>query len=415
MPLAAAPPLRQDMEVISLVGLAHGASHFFHLLLPSLFPWLMVDFGLGFTQAGALSTAFYVTSGTGQAVAGFLVDRLGARRVLASGVGLFSLAAIIVGLSRGYGGLLLAAVLAGAANSVFHPADFTLLNRRVSSPRLGHAFSAHALSGNIGWAVAPLFLTTIASGLGWRAAAFCAAAVPVVPFALLALRGDAIADRPARPEEHAARRDAGPAFAFLGLGAVWTCFLFFLVSTMAFGALQNFGPPVFRQSYGLPLGAAASALTAYLLGSAAGIVVGGFLAARREAHDRLIALGLSATALAALVLASGAVPAWSVLPAMAFIGFCTGGATPSRDLLVRRAALARAGAGAFGRVYGFVYSGLDVGLALAPLLFGRLLDAGHFRSVLVGVAVLQGVAVLAALAAGRFAVRPRAASRLGAT
>src|SRR6266702_2870559 len=364
MPLTAAPPLRQDLEVISLVGLAHGTSHFFHLLLPSLFPWLMLDFGLGFTQAGALSTAFYVTSGAGQAAAGFLVDRLGARRVLLSGVGLFGLAAIVLGLARGYGGLLLAAVLAGAANSVFHPSDFTLLNRRVSSPRLGHAFSAHALSGNIAWAAAPLFLTTLAAGLGWRAGAFCAAAVPVVPFALLALRGDAIADRQARSGEPASTRDAAPTFAFLGLGAVWTCFLFFLVSTMAFGALQNFGPPVFRQSYRLPLGAAASALTAYLLGSAAGIVAGGFLAAGREAHERVIAVGLSAAALAALVLASGAVPAWSVLPAMAFIGFCTGGATPSRDLLVRHAALARAGAGAFGRVYGFVYSGLDVGQAL---------------------------------------------------
>jgi len=374
----------------------------------------MRDFGLGFTQAGALTTAFYVTSGTGQAVAGFLVDRLGARRVLACGVALFGVAAVVLGLARGYGGLALAAVLAGAANSVFHPADFTLLNRRVSAPRLGHAFSAHALSGNVGWAVAPLSLTAIAAGSGWRAAAFCAAAVALVPLALLALRGDAIADRPAKPGAAAAPPDARPVFAFLGLGAVWTCFLFFLVSTMAFGALQNFGPPVFRQSYGLSLGAAASALTAYLVGSAGGIVVGGFLAARHEAHDRVIALGLSAAALAALALATGAAPAWAVLPAMTFIGFCTGGATPSRDLLVRHAALARAGAGAFGRVYGFVYSGLDVGLALAPLLFGRLLDAGHFRSVLAGVALLQGLAILAALAAGRFAEAPRPPAELKA-
>ncbi len=404
----------KDAEVISLVGLAHGTSHFFHLLLPSLFPWLMRDFGLGFTQAGALTTAFYVTSGTGQAAAGFLVDRLGARRVLTCGVALFGVAAVVLGLARGYGELVLAAVLAGAANSVFHPADFTLLNRRVSAPRLGHAFSAHALSGNLGWAAAPLFLTAIAAGRGWRAAAFCAAAVALLPLALLALRGDAIADRPARPGEIAAPPDRRPLFAFLGLGAVWTCFLFFLASTMAFGALQNFGPAVFRRSYGLSLGAAASALTAYLLGSAGGILVGGFLAARHEAHDRVIALGLSAAAVAALVLASGALPPWSVLPAMAFIGFCTGGATPSRDLLVRRAALARAGAGAFGRVYGFVYSGLDVGLALAPLLFGRLLDAGLFRPVLAGVAVLQGLAVLAALAAGRFTEAPRAPAELEA-
>jgi MFS family permease len=102
----------------------------------------------------------------------------------------------------------------------------------------------------------------------------------------------------------------------------------------------------------------------------------------------------------ALGLATGGAPGWSILPAMAAIGFCTGAATPSRDMLVRRSALAHSGQDAYGRIYGFVYSGLDAGLALAPLLFGRFLDHGLHRPVLGGVAVLQVLAVAAALAVG---------------
>ncbi|HET9598344.1 MAG TPA: MFS transporter [Anaeromyxobacteraceae bacterium] len=412
--LPAPRALRGDAEVVSLVAFAHATSHFFQLLFPPLFPWLMSAFGLSFTRAGALMTAFYVTSGVGQAAAGFAVDRIGARRVLQGGMALFSAAALALATARGYPQLLAAAVLAGLGNSVLHPADFTLLNRRVSHARLGPAFSAHALSGSVGWAAAPAFMTGIAAVAGWRAAALGAAIVPLAPLALLGLRRATLADGPSLPGPASAppagARGSG-AFAFLAVSAVWMCFLFFLVSTMAFGALQNFAAPVFQASYGLSLAAATSALTFYLLGSAGGIVVGGVLAARRSEHDRLIAIALLAAAATALAVAVGSVPPWTVLPAMAVIGFCTGAASPSRDLLVRRAAMARFGAGSFGRVYGFVYSGLDLGLSLAPLFFGGLMDRGLHRPVLMGVAALQTLAVLAALRVGRQAPGPAPAGR----
>ncbi len=125
------------------------------------------------------------------------------------------------------------------------------------------------------------------------------------------------------------------------------------------------------------------------------------LAGRGAPHDGLIALALGAAALVAAIIATGVLPAWSVLPAMAVMGFCGGIAGPSRDLLVRRAATARFGQQAYGRVYGFVYSGLDLGLAVSPLLFGPLMDAGRFGAVLAGVALLQGLAVLTALRVGK--------------
>src|SRR5690242_19842226 len=154
--------LRSDATVISLVGFAHATSHFFHFVLPPLFPWLMRDFGLSFTQVGAAMTVFFVVSGIGQALAGFMVDRVGALRVLAFGVGALSVAALGIASAQNYPMLLVAAGIAGLGNCVFHPADYSLLNRRVSTPRLGHAFSVHGLSGSLGWAAAPPFVLALA-------------------------------------------------------------------------------------------------------------------------------------------------------------------------------------------------------------------------------------------------------------
>jgi predicted MFS family arabinose efflux permease len=308
--------------------------------------------------------------------------------------------------------LLVAALLAGAGNSVFHPADFTVLNRRVSPARLGHAFSAHGLSGNLGWAAGPVLMTGIAAGAGWRAAAFAAGVLALLAFSAVALlRGIVTGPPPAPGREAAAGAPRGSPFAFLGVSAVWMCFLFFLASTMGFGALQNFAPSVLKNVYDLSLGASASALTLYLLGGAAGIAAGGFLAARVQAHERAVAVLLVSAALLALALATGAVPRAAVSPLMALVGFCTGTATPSRDLLVRRAAIERFGPHSFGRIYGFVYSGLDVGLSTAPILFGRLMDRGLFQAVLCGVALFQGLAVLAALRVGRSRLAGVAAER----
>jgi predicted MFS family arabinose efflux permease len=405
------PARAGDYRVMSLVAFAHGTSHFFHLVIPSLFPWLMAEFGLSFTRAGTLTTAFFVVSGIGQAAAGFAVDRWGAQRVLSAGLALLTLSALALASAQGYPALIAAALLAGAGNAVFHPADFTVLNRRVSPPRLGHAFSAHGVAGNVGWGVAPVLMAGIATVAGWRSAALSAALLGFVALAsVILLRGTLSAPAPAHAPGAGKDAERSSPFAFLRVGAVWMCFFFFLASTMGMSALQNFAPSVLNHVYGLPLTAAASALTLFLLAGAAGIAAGGFLATRYEAHERVVAVLLVMAAAMALVLASGGVPPLTVTPLMAIFGFCTGTATPSRDLLVRRAAMDRFGQGSFGRIYGFVYSGLDAGLSVAPVVFGPLLDRGMFPSVLYGVALFQGLAVLAALRVGHARMEGAAAT-----
>jgi len=396
------PAARRDVRVIGVVGFAHGTSHFFHLLLPPLFPWLMLDFGLTFTEVGALMSIFFVISGIGQASAGFAVDRIGPRRVLMFGVAMLSIAGFTLSLATHYWALALTAAFAGLGNSVFHPADFTILNRRVSPQRLGYAFSVHGLTGNLGWAAAPIFMAGITALAGWHWAGFGAGLLATFVLAVLVWQRDLLDVHEAGT--HAAHVAASPkmtnTFAFLQSSAVWLCFSFFFVTTLALGVLQSFSPTLLNRIYGLSLAAATSGLTAYLLGGAIGIVAGGFLAGRGGQHDRVITWALSLSALCALVIALNVVPAWSVVALMATLGLGVGVAGPSRDLLVRQAATAGFGKAAFGRVYGFVYSGLDLGFAIAPLIFGPLMDRGYFSTVLFAVAALQGLAILSALSVG---------------
>ncbi len=395
---APAGSLRHDATVISLVGFAHGTSHFFHFMIPPLFPWLMAEFGLTFTQVGLAMTVFFVVSGVGQALAGFVVDRFGALRVLAGGITLLSASGLVLASAQSFGMLLAAAMVAGMGNCVFHPADYSLLNRRVSAPRLGHAFSVHGLSGSLGWAASPVLMIAVAGTWGWRASGIAASIVGVCALAFLLANRRMLQDAPLASGE--AKHASGGTFAFLGVPVVWMCFVFFFFTVMAFGILQNFAAPIFERSYGVSLALATSGLTAYLLGSAAGTGTGGFFASQGSTQERNVAIALGVAALCAVALATEAAPAWAIVALMGIMGFGAGFSGPSRDMLVRRAATSTFGQAAYGRIYGFVYSGIDAGLACAPLAFGPLMDAGRYSHVLWGVAALQTLAIATALTVG---------------
>jgi MFS family permease len=395
---------RQDAQVVGLVGLAHGTSHFFHLILAPLFPWIKQAFGLTYAELGLLVSAFFVVSGVGQALAGFVVDRIGAWIVLVTGLGLLALAALGLSFSQNYAMLLLFAGVAGLGNSVFHPADFTILNRRVSVPRLGHAFSLHGICGTLGWATAPVFLAGIATLTNWRVALLAASALALCVVALIGANRARLDTREAAATaRHAQDRAPEHVLAFLRLPGVWMCFAFFFITAMALGGIQSFAPSALVDLYAIPVALATTALTAYMLSQAAGMFAGGFLAARTTYHERVIAGAFTVSGALCVLVASGSVaPALTVLM-LGLIGFGAGIAGPSRDLLVRAAAPR----GATGRVYGVVYSGLDVGMSIAPLLFGAMMDTHHPGWVFIAIGTFQVMALFTALGLGGNAYRAR--------
>lgn len=394
--------LRQDARTIGLIGMAHGTSHFFHMLLPPLFPLFIRDFGFSYSQLGLLVTVFFVVSGIGQAVSGFLVDRIGARPVLFAALSCFVLAALATAAATGYAGLVLASALAGLGNSPFHPVDFTILNKRVSAPNLGHAFSVHGISGNLGWAAAPVVLAGLTIVLGsWRYAAASAAVLASFVLVVIWWNRDAVDDK-AGAWAHERAKAAGAAarnehpLAFLRLPSVWLCFSFFFFSTCALSAIQSFASPALQQMFGLPLSITAFVVTGYMLFGAVGMLLGGFLVARTERLERVIGACLLGAALLLCLVGTGVLPGLLSAALAALAGFGTGLAGPSRDMLIRRAAPP----GATGRVYGTVYSGLDLGFALAAPVFGVMLDHGSPSGVFYGSALALAVSVGSAALVG---------------
>ncbi len=387
-------PLREDARIMSLVGLAHATSHFSHLLLPSLFVLLMAEFDLSFSQVGLLMTVFFVVSGIGQASAGFVVDRLGARPVLFASMLLFAAAAGVASVADSYAGLVLVSVLAGLGNASFHPVDFSILNQRVSTPRLGHAFSVHGLTGNLGWAAAPVFLVGIATLSDWRTAYQAATVLYLCVLAVLLwqrehLKTEVVLRSSDAPSSH----DLG----FLKLPVIWWCFAFFLLSTMTLAVVQTYSASILKAMHGVSLEAATLTLTAYMLCGALGMAVGGFVAAKSSRTERVVGASMGAGALLMLLAATGWLGGVGSMVVLATTGFAVGIAGPSRDMMIRRATPK----GATGRVYGTVYSGLDVGFAISPLIFGVFMDRGWYGVTLAGAALVLMLSVYVALGVGR--------------
>jgi MFS family permease len=390
---AATPTLGSDAKLIGLVGLAHAISHFAQLVLPPLFPWLKDAFDVSYTELGAVLTVFFVVSCVVQAASGFLVDKLGPRPVLFVGLGLLALAAMGYALAQNYWMLLASAVVAGVGNGVFHPVDYTLFNRKVAPTRLGHAYSVHGITGSLGWALAPAFVVPLAIAFSWRVALVSAGVLALVVLAVLWWNRSVLAlDVKAVHKATGADATAGGEFAFLRIPAVWMCFGFFFFYAVALSVVQTFAPTAAGHLHAVPVALIAVCLTIYMVASAAGMVVGGFLASDPARCERIVGAAFGAAAILALVLALLDLPPIMVPVMFGAMGLASGIAGPSRDLLVKRSTPANA----TGRVYGVVYAGLDIGQALAPLIFGRLMDHGQYTSVIVGLAVVQGVLIASA-------------------
>jgi MFS family permease len=383
--------VKGNTAVISLVALAHGTSHFFQLVTAPLFPFIKDDLGVSYAALGFVMALFYTVSAICQPIAGFVVDRFGGRTVMIVGIGLQAAGTLIAALSGSYAQLVVGSLLAGVGNSVFHPADFSILNSRVETGRLGHAYSAHGVAGSLGYAAAPAFSGTLGVLFGWHAALFAAAGVGLAVFLLLLANARRLHSQESRPS--GAKAAGGVSARVLFAAPVVMCFLYFAIYAAGLAGLQSFGVAAMAVQYGVTAALASSALTAYMGGSACGIFAGGFIAGRTERHDLVAASGLAIGAAAMLLIAVGQLPGSALPMILGCAGLAIGATGPSRDMIVRAATPS----GATGRVYGFVYSGLDVGQLATPVFFGWLMDSALPQGVFYGICGFTALAIITVL------------------
>lgn len=398
--------LGRDVAIVGTISAAHFCSHFYQFTLPLLFPRIQAEYGVGFTELGLLVTVFYASSGFAQTAAGFLVDHVGPARVLAAGLGLLAASMALVALVPAFWMIYPAAALAGLGNSVFHPADYSIMSHRVEKSRVGRAFAVHALSGTLGYAAAPAVMVGLASVLPWRSAILFAALGGFLVFLLVVAKQRPLAGRPkVAPASTTVSGPRPSPLAALRHPAVLVCFSFFFLMAMPTVGLSGFVTTALGRLHETPIAVAAAALTANLVSSALGVMLGGVLADRTSHHERIVAAAVFFAAVIYLAVGIVGFGALALALMLGAAGFASGLSNPSRDMLVRSAAATSA---TTGKVFGFAYSGFDLGSAAAPPLLGFLLDHGHAAWVLPAMALSLVLVILSALG---LKVRPRVHQR----
>lgn len=384
-----------ELQTLIVVSGAHLISHLHIMVLPVLLPLLKDQMNVGFFELGLALTTFNIVTGVTQAPMGFLVDRVGAKRVLIAGLLLGGLAFLSLGFTSSYGWLIVAAVLAGLANCVYHPADYAILADSISQDRIGRAFSIHTFAGFVGGAIAPPLLLGLAAIGGLGSSLICAGLFAWATAAVVFL----IPDQQRARAHTQAGGDVGAAAdtASVLTPTVLALTGFFTLLALSHSAMYSFSIVALIASHGVSLAAATAALTAYLTGAAVGVLAGGVLADKTRRHGDVAAAGFALSAIIALAIAVFTLPVFVLITAMGLAGFLFGIIQPSRDMLVRKAAPP----GAAGRVFGIVTTGFNIGGIVGPLLFGWLMDSGAPRWVFGAAVVFMVTTALFALVEDR--------------
>jgi MFS family permease len=385
------------VRVVGAVSAAHFMSHYYFMVLAPLMPFVRDEYQVSYTQIGLAFSVFNIVTAIFQTPAGFMVDRLGARILLILGLAIGATTFIIAGLVDSFWVLIAMFAVAGIGNTVYHPADYAWLSQQVPSDRIGQAFSVHTFAGMMGYAVAPASLLMMQSLWGWRGA-FIGAGVlgfAVAFLVLLVREGSAAPGTGARPLSN----KSDTSWPLLFSTPILLNLAFFTLLAMISSGLYNFSVVALGALYETPVTTANAALTGNLLFTAAGVLIGGLIVARTKRHSSVAAIGLTATALSIALIAGVDLGPLALITAMSLAGLFSGLIMPSRDMIVRDVTPP----GSFGKVFGFVSTGFNIGGIVSPPIFGAVMDHGSPRMVFLLVAAFSLLSLVP------IATRPRPA------
>jgi MFS family permease len=155
-------------RIVALLTLAAFINYIDRGNLATAGPLIRDECGLSNTQLGLLLSAFFWSYVPGQLPAGWLAERLDARRLLAAGLAVWALATALTGLAGGFLTLLVVRVMLGAGESVMYPASFKILACEALEGQRGRANGLLAAGLSFGSAFGTLLGGLLMAWLGWR-------------------------------------------------------------------------------------------------------------------------------------------------------------------------------------------------------------------------------------------------------
>jgi len=359
---------RHEAKAIGLIGFAHMLSHIYPMALPLLLSPITKSFQMSGLEWGVVLAVFATTTGVLQTPMGFLVERIGGRRVLIFGLLVFSASFFCIGwLATNFWEMLIFMGLAGIGNSVFHPADYSLISSSVDEGRLGRAYSIHTFVGHFGFLSSPILVAALEPAFGWRATMMMIGAIGLALTGVLVAFGQIINESNAVKKKANIRNNLRD---LLTSRPVLLFFLFYMGASMANYGVTQFSVVAFEGMYGFSSTTAVIALTTYQLAALLFVLPGGLLADKTDRYDAVLIVGFGVAAIAVFLAGTDFLPYWLVVACLAIGGATRGAANASRDVAVRQVATNVP----VGTVFGFVSTGFLVGQGLGGPLYGWLFD-----------------------------------------
>ncbi len=392
--------------VFSPISAGHFMSHMYHTCLPSLFPLLHTELGISFAALGFIMTVFNLTTGAALLPIGYLIDRFGAVSLLIGGLVLEASAILFMGFSIEYAALLGLALVAGLGHAVFHPADYSILSAHIEENSIGRAFSIHTFSGHLGNAAAPALFGLLLLIFDWRQTLVIAGFIGFPVMAWLAIVSPRLSTRSSRTSgprdtELIKENTVPTGFSSLFTKPMILLFLFFIVTAFTSNGIRAFSVSVFGFTQGLSTSSAAGLLSSYLFASALGVLAGGMIVDRIKRHDLMAAAGFSVAAIVMVMFSAVPMPVVVIGVLFTLVGGIQGAIRPARDMMVRAATPP----GGMGKAFGFVSTGISIGGAAAPVLFGWLVDQGNPEWVFYSIAIFMGFGIISIMGSQRASSR----------
>ncbi len=372
---------RREHLAIWLVGGGHLVSHFYQIVLPPLFGAVIATMNVSYAQLGFVLSTYFVATAVTQIPIGMVVDKIGGKPVLVAGLLLHGAAVMLAGVGISYWVLLGAFFFGGVANSVFHPANFTILSSNVRESFHGRAFSVHVFTGSVGYAMAPTVMRALEALLSWQAALISVGAVGVIMALVIIIFGGELRELEALTRhKHSSEKGQQIKRADwrIMLSRPMILFFLFYVCTSASGAgMTGFSVVALPGIYAMSQDLSGTILTVFLIAAIFGSLPGGWLADKTHREVIVLVGCFLIMALALCIIATGILPLWLVFVGMIVAGFMRGLYNASRDILVRRIAPE----GSVGTAFAFVTVGYTVGLGTTPVIYGWLMDNDYGNGV----------------------------------